>query len=394
MVKVVGEAVLTIESEPATVWVEAISLGRLKGWDKIVMTEPPTVDGGFLLTDDQITVSCLWTRVNQYQSLEWVGDDGTEGRLTLGDQGATTSVSYFSVGVPRHASDKFAVGLLKVVAAGKAKRESNKDSLDELKRLARRVALRQDGHPVDDRAPRQMLDVCDFGAGTIDTDTVPLFDDHGRLVLESDEVVLRSVKAKPAAEAAKAASGSEDWQTMWQSSESGDLTLTDRRLVYDIRNFARGDVSWLVVGGAIGPMLAGASHLRARSQRSGRTAAGQIRHHQVVNLTTGEASRPTFSTESTVTATMIELPDRAVRVSLNVADGAASALDLARTWTRSAAAYRMARFPDLAEDHPADWSTLSDQRAEPSSSEGFHGDAWWLPLACGLGRTRPISIVN
>jgi hypothetical protein len=391
MVRFAGNAIQEIESDAATVWAETTTLRWLKGWDRVLVTEAPVPGGTFLLVEDRFGVSCQWTKVEPCQELQWCGDDGSEGRVSLENRGNVTVVTYASISVPRAAVDKIFGGLAKTFAKGMAQSESNKDAADELRSLARRVARRRSGSPFDDSAPRFMLEMCEFGAGAVDADITPMFDADGRLRLESDETVLWCGQATPSAEAAQAAGGKEQFETLWRSPEPADVTLTDRRLVYDLRRFVRGDASWLILGGLLGPTLAAASALRARSQRAGRTLAGQIRHLQLANLITGAESRPTFSTASTVTATMVELPQRLLRVSLDLRGDPAGALGLTRVWAQAAAADRMARFPDLAQSHLDEWTTLMQQRDEPTPKENFHGDFWALPLACALNRTRPLK---
>jgi hypothetical protein len=284
--------------------------------------------------------------------------------------------------------DKVAVGMLKLLAPGKVRSETSKDAASELERLARRVSLRAAGKPVDDQAGRQMLEICEFGAGTMDPDVVPLFDDGGQLVLEPEERVLWQGMASVAAEEAEGAGGKEQYKPLWRAAEPASVTLTTERLVYDIRRFVRGDGSWMIVGGVTGAMLTVASFQRARGKREGRTAAGQLRHINVANLVTGAGSRPTYSSATTITATLFQLPTRILRVSLDVAGDSDAAL--ARTWAAAVAADHIRRFGDLANDRPDEWATLQAQQTQPSFIEGFHGQYWALPLWCPVTRSRPL----
>ena len=226
MVSFAGHAVQEIESDAATVWTEATTLRWLKGWDRVLVTEAPISGAKFLLVDDRFRVPCQWTKVIAFQELEWRGEDGSEGRVSLEERNDVTVVTYASISVPKAAADKIFSGLAKTFAKGKAQSGSDKDAADELSFLARRVKRRRAGNPIDDLAPRLMLQMCEFGARALDTDVTPTFDTDGQLRLEPEEKVLWSGPATPSAEAAQAASGREQFETLWRSPEHADLTLT------------------------------------------------------------------------------------------------------------------------------------------------------------------------
>jgi hypothetical protein len=247
---------------------------------------------------------------------------------------------------------------------------------------------RADGNPADDRAPRFMLDLCDFGAGTSDPDTVPAFNAEGQLVREAWYAVLRTGTANPAAEAAQAAGGREQFTTLWKSLKKAAVTLTTQRLVYDIRDFTAGDMSWLIIGDATGPTSTALSAARAGSHHSGQAAAGQIRHANLANLITGTNARTTFAGPATVTATLIEPPKRAIRLHL-IADNPVE--DLAQQWVRAAATERLQRLASQLPGLPDKRDQLLAQQNGPKPHDGYWGPFWGLPLARPLGQRQAAS---
>ena len=142
--------------------------------------------------------------------------------------------------------------------------------------------------------------------------------------LEPGETALWTGTATLAAETAQAAGGREQFKTLWKSDEKAAVTLTNQRLVYDIRKFTG-----------------------ARARRSGRTAAGQIRHENLANLITGENARTTFAGPATVTATLIEPPKRMIRIHL-IVDSTAE--EIARRWIQAAATERLQRLTGSLND--------------------------------------------
>ena len=106
-------------------------------------------------------------------------------------------------------------------------------------------------------------------------DTIPAFDAEGQLVLATAEAVLWTGTATLAAQAA---GGREQFTTLWKSPEKAAVTLTTQRLIYYLRDFTAGDMSWLIIGGATGPAPTALSAARAGSHHSGQTSAGQIRY--------------------------------------------------------------------------------------------------------------------
>ena len=243
-----------------------------------------------------------------------------------------------------------------------------------------------DGKPVDDRAPRFMLSLCDFGAGTSDPDTVPVFTAEGQLVMAPGEAALWTGTATPAAEAAQAAGGREQFTTLWKSPKKAAVTLTTQRLVYDIRDFTAGDMSWLMIGGATGATSTALSAEWAGSHHSGQTAAGQIRHANLANLITGTNARTTFAGPATVTATLLEPPKRAIRLHL-MTDNPIE--DLAQRWARAAATERLQRLASRLAELPDQRAQLLAQQNDPKPHDGYWGPLWGLPLVRPLGpRTR------
>lgn len=386
MVKFAGQASAELPGDAQAAWLEACTLGWLKGNDKVIFTGAPQAGTTFVLIADNRRITCRFTRVDPPHALGWEGDDGSSGTLELEPRGDATRATYHAVYVPRAAADKVAAGLIGAFARDKAKRETDNDAADELSWLARRVRRRAEGKPAGARAPSMMLELCDFGLATSDPATVPAFDAQGHLELEAAETVLWTGTATPAAEDAQAAGGREQFTTLWKSSRTAAITLTNQRLVYDIRQFTEGDMSWIIVGGATGVALAALSALRAGAQRSGRTAAGQIRHANLANLITGAQARTTFAGPATVTATLIEPPKRAIRVSL-LTTGPAE--DLARQWIQAAATERLQRLADKLAELPDKRDQLLAQQHDPRPHDGYWGPFWGLPLFCLLRQDLP-----
>ena len=363
--KFAGHATGEMPGDAHTSWLEAATLGWLKGYDKVMLTEPPKVGTTFTLVEDHWRTTCRFTRVDPPVALCWEGEDGSSGTLEFEPRGAMTRVSYHAVYVPKAAADKVAAGLIGAFARSKAQRETDKDAAGELRHLARRVKLRVDGKPIDGRVPRFMLDMCDFGTGTLDPCTIPMFEAQGQLLLEPGETALWAGTATLAAENAQAAGGREQFKTMWKSDEKAAVTLTGQRLVYDIRKFTG-----------------------ARARRSGRTAAGQIRHENLANLITGENARTTFAGAATVTATLIEPPKRMIRIHL-IVDSTAE--EIARRWIQAAATERLQRLAGSLNDHPGKREELLAQQHDPKPHAGYWGPFWGLPLTCPLGQDLPMA---
>lgn len=388
MVKFAGHASAEMPADAQTSWLEAATLGWLKGYDKVILTGPAQTGASFTLVDDRHRTTCRFTRADPPTALCWEGNDGSSGSLQLESRGDTTWASYHAVYVPRAAADKVAAGLIGALARGKAQRETDNDAASELSRLARQVRRRAEGKPVDHRAPRFMLDLCDFGGDTPDPGTIPAFDTQGQLVMAAGETVVWTGTATPAAETATAAGGREQFTGLWKSAKTAAITLTSQRLIYDIRKFTEGDMSWIIVGGATGLALTAISAARASAQRSGRTAAGQIRHENLANLITGANSRTTFAGPATVTATLIEPPKRVIRLHL-LADSPAE--ELARLWTQAAATERLQRLDSQLAEHPDKRDVLLAQQHDPKPRDGYWGQFWGLPMFCLLGQNKPMA---
>lgn len=386
--KFAGHASGEMPGDAHASWLEASTLGWLKGYDKVMLTEPPEAGVTFTLVEDHRRITCRFTRVEPPLALCWEGEDGLSGTLEFEPRGDTTWASYHAVYVPKAAADRVAAGLIGAFARGKAQRETDKDAAGELSRLAGRVKRRVDGKPVDDRVPRFMLDFCDFGAGTLDPCTIPVFDAQGQLLMAPGEDVLWAGAATPAAETAQAAGGREQFTTLWKSTKKAVVTLTSQRLVYDIRKFTEGDMSWIIVGGATGLALTAISAARASARRSGRTAAGQIRHENLANLITGANARTTFAGPATVTATLLEPPARLIRLHLT-AD--VTAEEIARRWIQAAATERLQRLAGSLKEHPGKRDELLAQQRDPKPHDGYWGPFWGLPLTCLLGQDLPMS---
>jgi hypothetical protein len=182
--------------------------------------------------------------------------------------------------------------------------------------------------------------------------------------------------------------GREQFTTLWKSTKKAAITLTNQRLVYDIRKFTEGDMSWIIVGGATGLALTALSAARASARRSGRTAAGQIRHENLGNLITGADARTTFAGPATVTATLIEPPKRVIRVHL-IVDSPAE--DLARRWVQAAAAERLQRLAGALSEQPDKRDELLAQQQDPKPRDGYWGPFWGLPLPSLLSQDRPMA---
>lgn len=383
-----GHAIAELPGDVQVSWLEASTLGWLKGYDKVALTGPPQVGATFALIDGSKRITCRFTRVEPPRVLCWEGADGSSGSLEFEPLGNATRATYHAVYVPIAAVDKVAAGLIGAFARGKAQRETDNDASGELRRLARRVKLRRAGEPVDHQAPRFMLDLCEFGAATPDPATIPAFDTQGRLLMAPAEQVLWTGAATLAAETAQGARGQEQFTALWRSTEKAALILTSERLVYDIRKFAHGDMSWLIVGGATGLALTAFSAVRASTHRSGRTAAGQIRHENLANLITGATARTNFAGPATITATICEPPKRLIRLHVT-AESAAE--DIARRWIRAAATERLQRLAGSLNEHPDKREKLLAQQREPKPVAGHWGPSWGLPLVCMLGQNRPVT---
>ena len=227
---------------------------------------------------------------------------------------------------------------------------------------------------------------------------MPVFTADGQLVLAPGEKILWRGQATPVAEAAQGASGHEQWAPLWVAPEPADVTLTDRRIVWDLRKFVRTDQSWILIGGVTGAVLTAASAARSAQSRSGRTMAGQMPHAHLANLITGASSRTTYASEFAVTLTAIEPPARLLRVTFDVRDRPQGALELARAWTMAAAAERVSRLADAAPQSSVDptdesaakaaenWATLHAQAQAPAAHQhSWWGEMWALPLASPVG---------
>jgi hypothetical protein len=399
MVKTAGHASAKMPGDAQTSWLEASTLDWLKGYDKVILTGPPRVGAVCTLVEDGHRITCHFTRAEPARALYWEGNDGSSGSLEFESRGETTWASYHAVYVPTAAADKIAAVLISAFARGKAQREADKDAASELGQLARQVKLRAGRKLVDDRAPRFMLDLCVFGAVTPDPDSIPVFDAKGQLVMAPGESVLWTGKATPAAEAAHAAGSREQFTTLWKSTKKAAITLTDQRLVYDIRKFTERDMFWILMSGGTGGRGAGRAMTalraaRASDRRAGRTAAGQIRHENLWNLITGVGARTTFAGSATVTATLIEPPKRAIRVHL-IVDGPAE--DLARRWVQAAATERLQRLEwprrlaGALSGQPDERDQLLAQQQDPKPRDSHWGPFWGLPLPCPLGQDRPMA---
>lgn len=386
--KFTGHASAEMPADAHASWLEAATLGWLKGYDRVIVTGPAQAGASFTLIEDRHRITCRFTRADPPVALCWEANDGSSGSLEFESRGERTWATYHAVYVPRAAADKVAAGLIGAFARGKAQRETDNDAASELSRLARQVKRRAEGKPVDHRAPRSMLDLCEFGAETPDPGTIPAFDTQGQLIMAAGEILLWAGTATPAAETAQAAGGREQFTTLWKSTKTAAITLTSQRLIYDIRKFTEGDMSWIIVGGATGVALTALSAVRASARRSGRTAAGQIRHENLANLITGANSRTTFAGPATVTATLIEPPKRAIRLHL-VADSPAE--ELARLWTQAAATERLQRLASQLAEHPDKRDLLLAQQHEPKARDGYWGQFWSLPMPCLLGQDQPMA---
>ena len=392
--KFAGHASAEMPGDAQTSWLAASTLGWLK--DELILTELPRVGAVFTLVEDGHRITCHFTRAEPARALCWEGDDGSSGSLEFESRGETTWASYHAVYVRTAAADKVATVLISVFARGKARREADKDAASELSRLARRVKLQADRKLVDHRAPRYMLDLCVFGAVTPDPASIPVFDAKGQLVMAPGESVLWTGKATPAAEEAQAAGGREQFTTLWKSTKKAAITLTDQRLVYDIRKFTERDMFWIIVSRGTGGPLTARRAARASDRRSLRTAAGHIRHENLWNLITGAGARTTFAGSATVTATLIEPPKRVIRVHL-IVDSPAE--DLARRWVQAAATERLQRLARLQrlvgalsrQPQPDERDQLLAQQRDPKPRDSYSGPFWGLPFPCPLGQDRPMT---
>lgn len=208
---------------------------------------------------------------------------------------------------------------------------------------------------------RTMVGLCRFGAASADPETLPAYDDQGRLVLEPPESVLwQGPAAAVVTSTAAAASGREVFRTMW-SSAGGEtaLTLTDRRIVYALRAPA-GSPRW--------------------------TVAGQVRHRNVISILALDGAEFGGPEMFRSAASLIDPPAVAIRVNLFFHTRAVSC---DADWIRAIAAERMASLPECATSQPEKWAALEQQAREPSYKDGHYGPVAQLPLLRMLGSDQP-----
>jgi hypothetical protein len=238
--------------------------------------------------------------------------------------------------------------------------------------LAARRAAGDPPQPGD----RPMVAACPFGALSPDPDTLPAYDQAGRLVLESAERVLWQGPASGVlTTAALGAHGREVFQTMWSTAgAAAEVTLTDRRLVYA-----------LVPGTAGAPVAAGRLVIDPPDPATA-AVAGQVRHRNVPNLLALDGAEYGAPGLFRSVAALVDPPATVIRVHLLFPDRA-SACD--ETWIRAIVAERMAALPEYEATEPAKWATLTRQADQPSYADGHYGPAAQLPLVRVLGTDRP-----
>jgi hypothetical protein len=134
-----------------TIWAEAVTLQWLRGWDSILVTEPPRVGGEFQMIEKGTPIAGRWSRVEYPTVLAWTGTDGSSAELTLDEQhnasGPTTTGRYNEISKPSAGADKVMGSLYKAFAPGRARRESDKFAAGQLSNLDTRVQRRASGDP-------------------------------------------------------------------------------------------------------------------------------------------------------------------------------------------------------------------------------------------------------
>jgi hypothetical protein len=151
MVTFAAHAIQDIGSDANTIWAEAITLQWLRGWDSILVTEPPRVGGEFQMIEEGTPIAGRWTRVEYPTVLAWAGADGSSAELALDEQHnasrPTTTARYNEISAPSAMADKVMGGLYKTFAPGRARRESDKFAAGELCNLDTRIQRRASGDP-------------------------------------------------------------------------------------------------------------------------------------------------------------------------------------------------------------------------------------------------------
>jgi hypothetical protein len=352
------------------VWQEAVLLNWVRDWDEVLLQGPPGPRSTFTVTDELRSFNGRFTTFDppagtgSPASLAWSVDDGSSGTLFLVPTGTQTRATFTGVSVP-HGLDQI-FSLIFTLVPGRAKRMSDEESAKDLRVLELAAARRARGRRIFGHLlmARQMAALCQFGWTSADPDSLPEFNDAGELRLDPGETVLATTAAVVVSTAAKGASGREQFETLWRSDDNkADVALTDRRLVYRERGAPE------------------------RSAAVGRTevSAGHIRHAHVANLFLGDGSNYGLPNLPRVTATVFEPPDVGIRVHL-LLDGAQ---DLARTWVRAIAGWRVAQYPDLARPDQEHGRKLRAQLEAPQFIDGYWGPMAVLPLYCPLGSATP-----
>jgi len=100
-VKFAGHARAEMPADAQTSWLEAATLGWLKGYEKVILTEPPQAGATFSLVEDNRRITCRFTRAEPGRALCWEGDDCSSGSVEFQPQGRTTWADYDAVYVPR-----------------------------------------------------------------------------------------------------------------------------------------------------------------------------------------------------------------------------------------------------------------------------------------------------
>jgi hypothetical protein len=221
-----------------------------------------------------------------------------------------------------------------------------------------------------------MVAVCPFGAPSPDHETVPDYDQTGALVIEpSEQVLWRGSAAAVITTAAVAASGREQFQTIWSTAGvTAELTLTDRRLVYT-----------LVQSGTGAPVAAGSLRPSAPDPAKA-VVAGRVRHRNVANLLSLDGAEYGAPGLHRTVASLIDPPATVIKVHLLFRDRQ-TACDEA--WIRAIAAERMTELSEYAATAPEKWAALGRQASEPTYADGHYGPAAQLPLVRMLGSDQP-----
>jgi hypothetical protein len=331
-------------------WLKSVTLRRVKALigvtDTYVDLTLPTKGGPLTLT--------LWGRPALTEDFaRWLASVVAAHQMTVPlprSAGQSKTLTSYGVGAPGSATGKRSDLTW-----------AFPDDPESLIRMLAPLSARRSVGGTGRLCDRTMVGLCRFGVDGTDPETVPAYDNQGRLVLEASESVLwQGSAAAVVTGSAVAAHGREVFRTMWSSPGSETtLTLTDQRIVYALRAPA-GSPRW--------------------------TVAGQVHHRNVISLLALDGAEFGDPEMFRSVASLIDPPDIVIRVNLLFRTRAASC---DADWIRAIIAERMASLPECATSQPVKWTALEQQAREPSYRDGHYGPTAQLPLARMLGSEHP-----